>query len=101
MKKIKFPLVVMALLIAVAGAFAGNQKNATAKKGDVTYRYISDSDVLGDMQNIANWEVASSSCGLSGSIPCAFTYDGDFEQHLHDFETAYDLKQAADTRRTP
>ena len=100
MKKFKFPLFILAVAIALAGSFAFNLPAKDAKNFTV-YHYTSTSTSLGDMQHIGNWEVAGSSCGSDGTIPCAFTYDGDFEGYLQGFSTAYDLKEAADTRRTP
>jgi hypothetical protein len=100
MKKFKFSLFGLLFLFAIAGAFATASKH-DASKDPVTYHYTSTSNVLGVMQNIGNWEVAGSSCGSVGTIPCAFTYDGNFASYLQTFGTAYDLKEAADTRRTP
>lgn len=100
MKKFRFPLFILAVAIALAGSFAFNLPAKDAKNFTV-YHYTSTSTSLGDMQNIENWEGVSSSCGSSGSIPCAFTYTGDFGAYLQTFGTAYDLKEAADTRRTP
>ena len=103
MKKIKFPLVVIAILIAVAGAFASNQKNTHVNKaGDVLYHYTSNSDQLADMQNPSNWVVEATGCNSSGDIPCGIIYSDvreDFDEYLLGFGNATALTSAADERK--
>ena len=100
MKNFKFPLFILAMAIALAGAFAPAH---AGKKGHdpVTYYYVSSSTDLGDMKDINNWESSGPSCVSTGTIPCAFTYDGNFADHLQTYSSATVLKEAADSRRTP
>lgn len=80
MKKIKFPLGIIALLIAVSAAFAFNVPAKKNGKIPIRYHYTSGSGLLVDMQNIANWKAEDPNCGEFGSKPCAIDFDGTLAQ---------------------
>ncbi len=80
MKKIKFALGLVTMLVAVTLAFAFNFP--AKKEGSVTtrYHYTSSSGLLVDMQNINNWVAEDPECGSEGSKPCAIDFDGNLSQ---------------------
>lgn len=100
MNKIKSLLFSLTCMVAVIGAFAF--KAPLHKTAEVTYHYISDSDVLADMQNPLNWVVEESNCTSSGNIPCGIEYSDvrqDFDDYLQAFTTAGAITSAATQRK--
>ncbi|MEO5984329.1 MAG: DUF6520 family protein [Ferruginibacter sp.] len=96
MKHFKFRLFLAAIVIATGLSFAAT---APRNSNPVTYHYTSNSTILTDMKNISNWQGVDAACGVSGDIPCAFTYDGNFSAHLQTYTSAAALVANADTRR--
>ena len=104
MKSSKFPLVIIAFLIAAATVFAFTTKKAPVKKFDVTYHYTSNSTALQDMKDTSNWEVnhAATGCMQFGDLPCTKTISGDWDDfidYLDDFIDAGSIIEDADSKR--
>lgn len=102
MKTLKFPLIVIAVLVAMAGAFAFKLPGIADKKTLTTYHYTSNSSVLVDMKNIGNWVAEDPGCATTGNLPCAIVYNGDitaFENYLSEFTNAADVTAAASERK--
>jgi len=102
MKKLKFPLFMLAVAIALTTSFAF--KPATKHAGDpITYFYTYNSTLLADMQDVDHWEESGPSCSSSGNAPCSITVDGDKEalsDYLDDFESPEDITNSTVYRRT-
>ena len=71
MKKFKFPLILLALVFAIMGAFAFHPKPVTENKTSTTYYYVGDNTLV-QMQNKNNWLNSGTSCGSSGDKPCTY-----------------------------
>jgi len=103
MKKFKFLSLALAIAISAAGVFAFTQPGKATKTGKTfsTYHYTSNSTVLEDMQDPANWQgvAPAQGCDEDGSIPCTVSTDKDLQEYLDEFTSASALINAAATRR--
>ena len=105
MKTIK---ILFACLFAIAlgagvSAFTKADVEKPAKKTEVSYHYTSNSNVLADMKDIENWEVATPGCDEEGNRPCVILYEGDlqaFEAYLQAFSTVSPITERADEKKT-
>ena len=99
MKSIKFPLMLLAIIIAAAGVFAFTIPAKHAKKF-TTYHYTGGSD-FDDMKNPDLWDNASPEvgCGETGDIPCTISTDENLVVYLNSFGTAAALVEDAVSRR--
>lgn len=104
MKRIKFSLFAAAIAIGIAGTVAAALP-AKEQPVSTVYHYTSNSNSLAEMKKIQNWEIVDpeeeQGCGLEGTVPCTFTYSGNFATYLNGFTNATTLINTADTRRTP
>jgi len=102
MKRIKLSLFAAAAAIGIAGAVAAALPAKEQPKFTV-YHYTSNDNSLAEMKKIQNWQGVEpeEGCGDEGTIPCTFTYSGNFATHLSGFTSAAALINAADTRRDP
>jgi len=105
MKKVKFVPALVALVFALAGAFAFTASKAPVKKTPVIYHYTSSSDDIVEMQKTSNWEIVAvpTGCGNTGDLPCSKEFEEESEIALQNFLNAYStagsLAAAADTRK--
>lgn len=98
MKKIKFPIGIIAMLVAVTAAFAFNIPAKTTDNVVTRYHYTSSSSALTDMQNISNWVAEDPDCGESGTKPCAIDFNGNlaqFDVKLDTYTSAAQITAAA------
>lgn len=98
MKKIKFPLLLLAIAVAATIVFAFTLPGKSPKK--VTTYYYTGGSNFADMQNPAFWNGSSPAegCGNDGSIPCAVNTSEDIGEYLESFEDAGELLSVADGR---
>lgn len=97
MKKLKFPMAIVAMLVAVTLAFAFRMP-AKENNTEVRYHYTSPSPLLSEMQDIDNWVAEDPACSSSGTKPCAIDFEGDleqFEEHLQEFSSPEAVTAAA------
>jgi len=105
MKKIRLIPALIALVFALAGAFAFTAQKAEQKRDPVIYHYTSSSDDIDDMRNIANWDVVETptGCGSTGDLPCSKTFpeedDVAFQNYLNTFSDPAVLAAAVTTRK--
>ena len=93
MKKIKLPLLALAVLIAVAGAFAGNKPNKGAHTFNNKYRYLLPDN--SGMTDPSNYEYTSSTSGCGGgTVVCIIESPGPSGDGQHpSFEQGTDPNQ--------
>ncbi len=89
MKKLKFILPLIAVLLTVAGVFAMKANKQNVKQAMYYYHYTASGTTLSDYQNPGNWEPSTQEGpGCSGSgKPCvvqsAFSTVNDFVDNIN------------------
>jgi len=100
MNRFKFPLFLLAMGIAIAGAFAFNTKAEKAHSFSTSYHYIgayTDQEV----KKPINWVAESSSCPETGDVPCSILTDlnrANFDLMVQGFNDVADATSASTTR---
>ncbi len=86
MKTKQNSLALFILLLGISSAFIFS----AFKKDIPLYQYRSNSTDEVEIKKISNWELVddeSSDCGLTGSLVCRYSFDGD----IHDFKNFLEL----------
>lgn len=100
MKHFKFPLFLLAMGIAIAGAFAFSPKAEKAQPFSTSYHYIG-AYTDPEVKKPINWVEESSSCPESGDVPCSILTDlnrANFDLMVQGFADVADATSAATTR---
>jgi hypothetical protein len=104
MKKIKIPLFMLAICIALAASFAFSLPGKNAKPFTVYY-YEGTSTNFNVMKDVSNWEGVAphGDCNpTTGTIPCAITFgEGNFAEYLDGLGSTNAILEVSDTRRNP
>jgi hypothetical protein len=83
MKRFKFPVLLLAMGIAIFGAMAANVKPAAPKNFDATYYYVGN-NTLAQMQDPNNWQNSGTPC-TGANKPCTINWVGtrtQFDEHV-------------------
>jgi hypothetical protein len=98
MKKFKLSLLVVAVAIAVTGAFAFNVP-AKDGKAFTAYHYTGGSSFT-DMQDPDFWEgvAPAEGCGSTGNIPCTVNTSDPIGTYLQTFNNASEFLEVATKR---
>ncbi len=86
MKRFKFPVLLLAMGIAIFGAMAANVKPAAPKNFDATYYYVGN-NTLAQMQDPNNWLNSGTACS-GANKPCTINWIGtraEFDTHVASF----------------
>ena len=102
MKRFKFPLFLLAMGIAIAGAFAANVKPAESNKPFTIYYYVGD-NTLAEMQDPEKWLNSGSGCEAGDDYPCTINFTGGdraaFDAHVENFSSIAQVNLEAATKR--
>lgn len=101
MKRFKFPLFIIALLLALVTTFAFTQNSEPKEKVFTQYHFEGPYTDLG-VANPSNWIAESTSeCLENGDLPCGITYSGtrqDFDIMVSGFNNVAEATAACDKR---
>ena len=96
MKKFKFNLAALALLLGVVLGFStnSNAKPEHGKRTATVWFYNAAGSSQADLQQGANWNTTNSgSCSASGTRPCQITADAADQEDLSDYLSGFTKAQ--------
>lgn len=103
MKRFRFPVLALAMFIAMLAAFAFNVKPGPAKRVVTTYYYVGGNS-LSAVKTPSNWVENDDPCEPTGSIPCSLDFEGmnraAFDAHIATYTSVSQAANECTTKRS-